>query len=150
VSTSEERATLRLALPAGWTPSQRNRFLEWVREARKDNDCLVEAPVPLRNPSVKAAYSVVADLMNQGWELSCDPTELLVRAPIIHGDPVAERERVRKQELLKRDEHLRRASVRRFVERMETQRRHGSKHVSIFSLMRDGRDLATALRTVST
>lgn len=144
----EERAPLRLSVPAGWTSSQRNRFLEWVREACKADDDLVEAPIPLRNPSVKAAYSVMADLINQGWELSCEPTEILVRAPIVNGDPVAERERVRRQELLKRDEHLRRESVRRFIERMETQRRFGSTHVSIFSLMRDGRDLAAALRKV--
>ena len=148
MSTPTEPATLRLAPPEGWTVSQWDRFLAWVREARNDVDGLVEAPTLLRSASVKAAYSVVADLINQGWEVSCEPTEVLVRAPIVNGDHVAGRERVRKQELLKRDEHLRRDSVRRFVERMESPRRHGNQHVSIFSLMRDGQDLAVSLRGV--
>lgn len=129
--------------------SQRDRFLAWVREARDDTDGLVEAPKSFRTASVRAAYSVLADLINQGWEVSCEPTEVLVRAPIVNGDPDAERERVRKQELLKRDEHLRRSSVRRFIERMEIRRRHGGQQVSIFSLMRDGHDLAASLREMN-
>lgn len=149
MTTTEEPAAIHLAPPAGWTASQRDQFLAWVRESSGDSDGLVEAPTSLRAASTKAAYSVVADLINQGWDLSCGPTEVLVRAPIVNGDPDAERERVRKQELLKRDEHLRRSSVRRFIERMETQRRHGDKQVSVFSLMRDGHDLAASLREVS-
>jgi hypothetical protein len=149
VTTTEEPAAIHLAPPAGWTAAQRDQFLAWVRKSSDDSDGLVEAPTSLRAASTKAAYSVVADLINQGWDLSCGPTEVLVRAPIVNGDPDAERERVRKQELLKRDEHLRRSSVRRFIERMETQRGHGDKQVSIFSLMRDGHDLAASLREVS-
>lgn len=149
MTTTEEPAAIHLAPPAGWTAAQRDQFLAWVRESSDDSDGLVEAPTSLRSASTKAAYSVVADLINQGWDLSCGPTEVLVRAPIVNGDPDAERERVRKQELLKRDEHLRRSSVRRFIERMETQRGHGDKQVSVFSLMRDGHDLAASLREVS-
>lgn len=149
MTTPEEPAAIRLAPPAGWTVSQKDHFLAWVREASDDADGLVKAPTSLRAASTKAAYSIVADLINQGWDLSCEPTEVLVRAPIVNGDPDAERERVRKQELLKRDEHLRRSSVRQFIERMETQRRHDNQQVSIFSLMRDGHDLAASLREVS-
>ena len=149
MTTTEEPAAIHLAPPAGWTAAQRDQFLAWVRESSDDSDSLVEAPTTLRSASTKAAYSVVADLINQGWDLSCGPTEVLVRAPIVNGDPDAERERVRKQELLKRDEHLRRSSVRRFIGRMETQRRRGDQQVSVFSLMRDGHDLAASLREVS-
>lgn len=149
MTTPEELAAIRLAPPAGWTVAQRDHFLAWVRKANDNADGLVKPPTSLRAASTKAAYSVVADLINQGWDLSCEPTEVLVQAPIVNGDPDAERERVRKQELLKRDEHLRRSSVRQFVERMETQRRHGNQQVSVFSLMRDGHDLAASLREAS-
>jgi hypothetical protein len=149
VTTTEEPAAIHLAPPAGWTAAQRDQFLAWVRASSDGSDSLVEAPTSLRAASTKAAYSVVADLINQGWDLSCRPNEVLVRAPVVNGDPDAERERVRKQELLKRDEHLRRSSVRRFIERMETQRRHGDQQVSVFSLMRDGHDLVASLRAVS-
>lgn len=146
MSTFDGRESLRLDLPAGWSPSQRERLLQWVGETRRHDEGLVEVPPALRNTSVKAAYSVIADLFNQGWELSCGSSEVFVRPPDVNGDPVAERQRVRNQELLKRDEQLRRDSVRRFVKRMESQRSHGNQRVSIFSLMRDGHALAAALR----
>lgn len=96
-----------------------------VRAALKENG-LAEAPPSLPSASLEAAFSVVADLVNQGWELTCEATEIVVRPPVVNGDPTAERDRVRKQELLKRDEQLRRESVRRFVARMETPRRRGT------------------------
>lgn len=148
MSAASEQAPICLGAPPGWSASQRDRFLTWVQGARRSTDGLVEAPTSLRSLSAKAAYSVAADLINQGWDLSCEGTEILVRAPIVNGDPHAERERVRRQELLKRDEHLRVSSVRRFIERMETPRRWADQYVSIFSLMRDGHDLAVSLRDV--
>ena len=56
--------------------------------------------------------------------------------------------RVREQELIKRDEQLSTAAVRRFIQEMEINRLHGDKFVSVFSLMRDGRELASKLREV--
>lgn len=147
MSTPEDRPTIHLGLPEGWTPTQRRRFPEWVRISLTDNG-LAEAPPSRPSARLEAAYSVVADLVNQGWELTCETTEIVVRPPVVNGDPTAERDRVRKQELLKRDEQLRRESVRRFVMRMETSRWRGDEYVSIFSLMRDGRELASALRNL--
>ncbi|MGQ0679904.1 MAG: Druantia anti-phage system protein DruA [Actinomycetota bacterium] len=138
----------RLSLPAGWTPSQRSRFLDWVRGTREEH-LPVEAPRSLPNASVDAVYAITADLLNQGWELACEPTQVIVRPPVVNSDPTAERERVRQQELLKRDEHLRRESVVRFVTRMEAPRLRGNESASILSLMRDGRELALAFRGIA-
>ena len=95
--------------------------------------------------ALDAALSVLVDLVAQGWRLRVDGESLSVRAPDAESDPVAEKERVRDQELLKRDEQLATPSVRRFIERMERPREYGGKFVSIFSLMRDGAELADAL-----
>lgn len=69
-----------------------------------------------------------------------------VRAPEPEADAEAERARVRRQELIKRDEQLRQPSVARFVSKMEEPQEFRGRFVSIFSLMRDGRDLAERLR----
>ena len=90
MNAASEQATIRLGAPPGWSTSQRDRFLTWVQEAPTSTDGLVEAPTSLRSLSAKAAYSVMADLINQGWDLSCEGTEILVRPPIVNGDPHAE------------------------------------------------------------
>ncbi len=95
--------------------------------------------------ALDAALSVLVDLVAQGWRLRVDGEGLSVLAPDVESDPVAEKERVRDQELLKRDEQLATPSVRRFIERMERPRQFGGNFVSIFSLMRDGAELADSL-----
>jgi hypothetical protein len=59
-----------------------------------------------------------------------------------------EKARVRRQERLKADEQLSRASVRRFIAQMERPREHGGRFISIFDLMRDGTSLASDLRAI--
>jgi hypothetical protein len=95
-----------------------------------------------------AAGLVVADLVDQGWGVRLRKDVVHVRQPAqIDADPMAEKARVRQQETLKRDEQLRQPPVREFVRSMERRRVHGGRFVSIFSLMRDGRELSAALRT---
>jgi hypothetical protein len=72
------------------------------------------------------------------------------RPPKVLADPAAEKHRVRRQELLKRDEQLAVPSVRRFVAEMEKPREFSGRFVSIFSLMRDGHELRSALEAVGT
>src|SRR5690606_18903694 len=67
--------------------------------------------------------------------------------PLASGDREKEKARIRRQEHLRRDEQLGQSSVRRFVESMERTHQHGGRLVSIFNLMRDGRELADALQS---
>ena len=97
--------------------------------------------------AMDAALSVLVDLVAQGWCLRVHGESLSVRPPAVEADPVAEKERVRGQELLKRGEQLATPSVRRFIKRMERPREFGGAFVSIFSLMRDGAELADSLRS---
>lgn len=96
---------------------------------------------------LSAAVHVLLDLARQRWRIRvhqhivavCPPEEL-------QADPKAEKARIRRQELIKRDEQLAQPSVRRFIQDMERQRLHANHFVSIFSLMRDGRDLVASLQ----
>jgi hypothetical protein len=97
-------------------------------------------------PGLGAAAYVLTDLSNQGWAVRVDgDRQVLVSPPQAGADPRQEKDRVRRQELLKRDEQLLTPSVRRFIASMERPREFHGRFVSIFSLMRDGRELKTAL-----
>ena len=93
-----------------------------------------------------AAGLVIADLAAQGWTVRERSDRVEVKPPDPISDPLAEKARIRQQELVKRNAQLRRPSVQRFVKSMERQRLHDGRYVSIYSLMRDGRELAAGLR----
>lgn len=105
----------------------------------------VERPAPLR-----AALYVLTDLARQRW-LICvndEGTVEVQRPKGHHTDPRAEKARIRAQELVKRDEQLREPAARKFITGMESATVHGLRPVSVFSLFRDGRELANSLRHV--
>lgn len=97
-----------------------------------------------------AALCVIADLARQGWSIQLAARGARVRIarpPDQSDDPLAEKERIRRQELLKREEQLTKSSVREFIKAMEKRRLHGTGMVSVLSLLRDGRALADAIRS---
>jgi len=98
-----------------------------------------------------AAGLVISDLVTQGWALRVRGERVEIRPPDpVSGDRAAEKARVRRQELVKRNAQLRQPSVQRFLNSMERQRLHKGEFVSIYSLMRDGRELADGLREART
>lgn len=101
-------------------------------------------------PTLAAAAHTAIDLTDQGWTIQVDRLGPLFSPPETQGDRVAEKERIRFQEHLRRDEQLRKPSVRRFVQAMERAHGHGDQLVSVFNLMRDGRELAQALAADAT
>lgn len=96
-------------------------------------------------PALAAAAHTVIDLVDQGWTVQVDKYGPLLSPPDTHADRDTEKARIRRQEHLRRDAQLRQPSVRRFVRSMERSHQHGGKLVSVFNLMRDGRELADAL-----
>ena len=98
-----------------------------------------------RQPLIASGH-VITDLVAQGWRLRVRGSVVAICPPAELADAVSEKSRVRRQELLKRDAQLRRDSVRRFIRSMEKPRLFGGQFKSIFSVVRDGRDLAEALR----
>lgn len=97
-------------------------------------------------PALAAAAHAAIDLVAQGWTVRVDRLGPLFSPPTAQIDRDAEKERIRTQEHLRRDEQLRKPSVRRFVQGMERAHPLGDQLLSVFNLMRDGRELSDALR----
>lgn len=94
-----------------------------------------------------AAGLVATDLAVQGWQIRVRKAVVAVRPPMQRSDDrTAEKTRIRRQELVKRDAQLRQPAVQEFLRSMERTRVRDGKFISIFSLMRDGRELAEGLR----
>jgi Domain of unknown function (DUF4338) len=107
----------------------------------------VTSSAPTDRQFLLAAGHVLADLVVQGWQLRAHGSRVELQAPTQVGeDRAAEKARIRRQELINRDAQLRRPAVRKFLRSMERIRIFKGKFTSIFSLLRDGRDLAEGLR----
>lgn len=143
-------AWLTLPSPPSWTPAGRRAFLTFAERLGESTPADVDRARMTRSGDVgvAAAGHVLADLAEQGWELRVVDRGVAVRPPEEVVDSSAEKERVRRQELLRRDEQLSKPSVRRFIAKMERPREFLGSFVSIFSLMRDGRELAESLATL--
>ena len=98
---------------------------------------------------LKSALSVLIDLVTQGWRLCVYGDKILTRPPTVSADSRQEKERVRQLELWKREEQLRKSSIRSFIRRMESPRIHDGRFASIFDLIRDGRDLVSSLKAAN-
>jgi len=96
-------------------------------------------------PALAAAAHTVIDLVDQGWAVAVDASGPFLTPPETHSDRETEKARIRRQEHVRRDGQLRKPSVQRFVSSMERSHQHKGRLVSIFNLMRDGRELADAL-----
>ena len=147
---------LELPAPAAWAQDARSIFSEYIAtiaEQHRDVPGLPSVPMDhIRDfdQGLAAALQVIRDLASQGWRVrpSTDGGAQ-VRSPDSEPDPMNEKERVRRQELVRRDEQLCTPSVRRFVSGMERPREREGRFVSIFDLMRDGEELAGKLRALA-
>ena len=94
-----------------------------------------------------ATLSVVIDLMTQGWRItSTDP--VVLDFPV-WSSAEEEKARIRQAHLIDRDAQITEPSVKEFVQSMEKRRLTPRGWHSIFSLMRDGEDLARKLKQIS-
>jgi hypothetical protein len=135
--------------PKEWRAAERRAFAA-LSSALRDTDAIaaktaLDDCMRPNKASLEAAAHIMLDLAGQGWAVRVDDTGVAVAPPTGATDPAVEKLRVRTQELIKRNEQLAEPSVRRFVKFMEKPRLHDGVFISIFSLMRDGRDLARAL-----
>ena len=148
--------------PALRSPASREDFTELgtalVRAARRSDDdgvgCVRRAFISELKTSRRgdrqallAAGLVLGDLCMQGWNIRVRQRRVEVKPPTqVLDDRASEKTRIRRQELVKRDAQLRTPSVQRFIKAMERPRVFDGAVTSIFSLMRDGRELADRLR----
>ena len=126
--------------------AERHHVLE---EARQLIQHSVGRTVSERRIALNFASSVTIDMVAQGWGLSVGAKKILLHAPSTTGvSPEELKQRVREGHLLERDAQLRITSVRDFVTNMEKRRLNPKGWVSVFSLMRDGREVAAKLKLV--
>ncbi len=122
--------------------------LERINAIEKQSIAALKDQKPKDRPVLKASIHILTDLARQAWNIEVTKKFVRVRAGAAGLlDPKSEKARIRRQELVKRDEQLREQSVRDFVQDMERRRLWGKRFVSVFSLMRDGADLAERLKT---
>jgi hypothetical protein len=97
---------------------------------------------------IRALVSVVADLVSHGWRIELVGEDIL--AKLGNGNPeITSREYVRRIQLGQREHQLLKPSVREFIKSMERKRLGPNGWTSIFSLTRDGTELASALLKAS-
>lgn len=101
-------------------------------------------------PRLAAAAHTAIDLVEQGWSVEVERTGPLFAPPQADLNRETEKSRIRHQEHIRRDEQLRKPSVRRFIDTMEHVHQQGNRLVSVYNLMRDGEELAETLRLTDT
>src|SRR5690348_7222936 len=97
---------------ATWREPDRRAFTSLARllasprlDDRQELRIAVDACRRPDQPGLGAAAYVLTDLFNQGWAVRVDSdSQVLVSPPQEGDDPRQEKDRVRRQELLKRDE----------------------------------------------
>jgi hypothetical protein len=95
--------------------------------------------------------SVLCDLHAQGWCVKLSSKGIELASPLDEGNSLEERKaQVRAAHLIERDAQLCKPSVRRFIRDMEGRRLHNGEWHSVFSLMRDGQELARGLLEIRT
>ena len=94
---------------------------------------------------VSCCASILCDLRMHGWDLMLEGTEIFAVEAAAAEDPGKRKSQVRDVLLIERDIQLAESPVRRFIQAMERPRIRGGEWKSVFSLMRDGRDLAIEL-----
>ncbi|HEX6184208.1 MAG TPA: Druantia anti-phage system protein DruA, partial [Pyrinomonadaceae bacterium] len=95
------------------------------------------------------AESLVLDLVAQDWRIDVEGGRVRIVAPSEEDVHRADKDRIRRGHLLGRDAQLKEPSVTEFVRGMERRRLTSKGWHSIFSLMRDGADLAQQLRRIN-
>ena len=101
----------------------------------------------LERPLLEAVGQLCVDLRKRGWRLRLKSGRLEGIPPT--RTPTSERRDRRAELAARRREQLREPATRRFVQELERGRITISGRLSVFDLMRDGRDLSEALQEVS-
>ncbi len=92
------------------------------------------------------SLNVLTDLILQGWTLRIEEESVAIAYVTPDEDIAKAKAAVRRRHLIERDSQLREPAVATFIRSMEQRRLTTSGWHSIYSLMRDGKDLAERLR----
>src|ERR1051326_3081151 len=122
---------------------------ESLRSLRRELALSKSRPYSIDEIRLNLACSVMLDLVAQTWKLRVTDEGIALHAPVQQeSSPLAEKERVRQAHLAERDASLAKPSITDFVKDMERKRLTSAGWHSIFSLMRDGKELSERLKRI--
>jgi len=96
-----------------------------------------------------SAANILIDLVKQGWKIRIRGGQIQLGRPTHEVSNSNSRALIRMQLYAERDEQLRKKSVKAFIHSMEARRFYKNNLISIFSLIRDGRELSEKLYSIS-
>jgi len=102
----------------------------------------------INNPDYRkyiAAINLLIDLLKQGWQLKSYKRNIKIGRPDNLYTENDSRNYIRMQLHAERNEQLKEESVQSFIKAMEAKRYYKNNMISIFNLMRDGRELSQNL-----
>ena len=94
--------------------------------------------------------NLLLDLALHGWSIEIRHSEIVLLPPDEHDESrVLQKDRIRQKHLIERDAQLSEPSVQEFIKGMERRRLTPKGWHSIYSVIRDGEELAVSLRRAS-
>jgi hypothetical protein len=136
------RHACRLAEMLAREPERMDKALTTFRSTLRElNSCPSTETIKL----LLSLY-VLVDLIAQGWTLHIDDDTITIAYDAQNDDVAKAKDTVRRRHLIERDSQLCEPSVTAFIRGMEQRRLTATGWHSIYSLMRDGKDLAERLQ----
>lgn len=130
--------------------SEGNEFVNSVLMLRREIALSFHKRLSDKELELLIAKSVVVDLVTQGWKLKKETNKLFVEIDPIEGETQDQaKARIREGHLILRNQQLLEPSVKDFINRCERKRLFNKEWHSIFSLLRNGRDLANRFREIN-
>lgn len=123
-----------------------DNLAEQVRKLRVEACGYLERPTSdeLR---LMLVCNLLLDLALHGWSVENRHSQLVLLPPGKHDEsPVLQKDRIRQKHLIERDAQLSEPSVQEFIKGMERRRLTSRGWHSIYSVIRDGEELALSLR----
>jgi hypothetical protein len=119
---------------------------EQVRQLRAEACGYLERPT-IDELKLMLVCNLLLDLALQGWSVENRHSKILLLLPDEHDEsPVLQKDRIRQKHLIERDAQLSEPSVQEFIKGMERRRLTSKGWHSIYSVIRDGEELALSLR----
>jgi hypothetical protein len=121
-------------------------LVEQVRQLRVEACGYLERPT-IDELKLMLVCNLLLDLALQGWSVENRHSKILLLLPDEHDEsPVLQKDRIRQKHLIERDAQLSEPSVQEFIKGMERRRLTSKGWHSIYSVIRDGEELALSLR----
>ena len=137
-----ERHVARELLAVGAKLARCSADQDAIEDIRSSGIAKADGLGPELATEAKCCISLLADLASQGWDIVIQGGRIAVAAPDAAVSPDQRKAQVRAGHHVGRDAQLATPSVRRFIADLERARPFKGHWHSIFSVMRDGRELA--------